>query len=108
MTGDMKLRKDYDRKRIKTSIETQRQHWSETGNYQWKELNLSFTQKKIDSVFKSQFTYYIRKENEKYACESHAHIIYLYKKFDLGTLIYEKITIWEDTGGCTKQYKYAL
>ena len=46
MTGDMKLRKDYDRKRIKTSIETQRQHWSETGNYQWKELNLSFIQKK--------------------------------------------------------------
>ena len=52
---------------------------------------------------------YISDEHEQYSCDSHTHMVKLFKKsIELGFLVYGKSTVWEETGGCTKQYQHDI
>ena len=52
---------------------------------------------------------YVSDDNEKYACDSHAHMVYLLKIFlESGIFVSGMSTVWEDTDGCAKKYICAL
>ena len=53
-----------------------------------------FLKKEIDSVPKDTCNYYISGENKKDICDSHAHIVHLYKKcIDQGIFISGQLTV---------------
>ena len=48
-------------------------------------------------------------DNEQDSCASHAHMVHLLKTFlESVKLVSGVSTVWEDTGGCAKQYRCAL
>ena len=51
----------------------------------------------------SEFHSYISDDNEQDACDSHAHMVRIFKKdIELRLLDSLMSNVWEDTGGCEK------
>ena len=58
---------------------------------------------------KSEFHSCISDDNKKDACDSHAHMVYSLKTFlEPWILVSSMSTVWEDTGGFAKKYRFYL
>ena len=58
---------------------------------------------------KSEFHSYKSDDNEKDACDSHAHMVHLFKTYlESGRLVSIMSIVWTYTDGCAKQYMSAL
>ena len=58
---------------------------------------------------KYEFHSNISDENEQDGCDSHAYLFRLFKTFFKSViLVYGMSTVWENTDGCAKQYRFAL
>ena len=89
----MKLKKYCAEKFIEsTGIEIQSQHWGDNRKLSIKVIVLEYfpnTNKKIMNESKYLFGFYISEDNEKDACNSHAHTVHLFNKFiELVFLVY--------------------
>ena len=57
----------------------------------------------------SEFNSYISDDKEQDACDSHAHMLYIFKYiFESVILVSGMSTAWKDTDGCTKKYRCAF
>ena len=61
------------------------------------------TNKRRENIPKAEFHSYISDDNEKYDCNSHAHMVHLFNNFIyFEVLVSEISTVWEGTYGCAK------
>ena len=58
---------------------------------------------------KYEYFSYIINDKKQDACDSHAHMVHLFKKLiEFGILVSGLSTIWEDTDGFAEKYMWAL
>ena len=70
-------------------------------------ISVDYFPKPVDPGIKeieSEFNSYISDENEQDICDSHDHMVHLFKiNNELGILVSGISPVWEDTDGFTKQ-----